>query len=78
MIYRTFKAPTYKEAVLKAKIEMGSNVYIIGRKAIKEGGFLGMFAKNFTEITVAKKLIINAFYKLLVVKGSSRKSSKYL
>ncbi len=54
MIYRTFKAPTYKEAVLKAKIEMGSNVYIIGRKAIKEGGFLGMFAKNFTEITVAK------------------------
>ncbi|MCK4803109.1 MAG: flagellar biosynthesis protein FlhF [Spirochaetes bacterium] len=54
MIYRTFKAPTYKEAVLKAKIEMGSNVYIIGRKAIKEGGFLGMFAKNFSEITVAK------------------------
>lgn len=54
MIYRTFKAPTYKEAVLKARIEMGSNVYIIGRKAIKEGGFLGMFAKHFTEITVAK------------------------
>ena len=54
MIYRTFKAPTYKEAVLKAKIEMGSNVYIIGRKAIKEGGFLGMFAKNFSEITTFK------------------------
>ncbi len=54
MIYRTFKAPTYKQAVLTAKIEMGSNVYIIGRRAFKEGGFLGMFAKNFIEITVAK------------------------
>ena len=54
MIYKTFKAPTYKEAVLNAKMEMGSNVYIIGRKEVKEGGFLGLFAKNFTQITVAK------------------------
>ena len=54
MIYRTFKATTYKEAVLKAKMEMGSNVYILGRKEIKEGGFLGMFKKTTTEITVAK------------------------
>lgn len=54
MIYKTFKAPTYKEAVLNAKMEMGSNVYIIGRKEVKEGGFLGLFARNFTQITVAK------------------------
>ena len=54
MIYKTFKAPTYKEAVLKAKMEMGNNVYIIGRKEVKEGGFLGLFSKTMTEIIVAK------------------------
>lgn len=54
MIYKTFKAPTYKEAVLKAKMEMGTNVYIIGRKEVKEGGFLGLFSKTMIEIIVAK------------------------
>ena len=54
MIYRVYRAPTYKEAVLKAKMELGSDVYIIARKEVKEGGFLGMFATTLTEITVAK------------------------
>ncbi len=54
MIYKTFKAPTYKEAVLKARIDMGNDVYIVGRKGVKEGGFLGMFTKKMTEITVAR------------------------
>jgi flagellar biosynthesis protein FlhF len=54
MIYRVYRAPTYKEAVLKAKMELGSDVYIIARKEVKEGGFLGMFATIMTEITVAK------------------------
>jgi len=54
MIYKTYKAPTYREAVLNAKMDLGNNVYIIGRKELKEGGFLGLFAKSFTEITVAK------------------------
>jgi len=54
MIYRTYRATTYKEAVIKAKMDLGSNVYIIGRKEVREGGFLGMFAKTFTEITVAR------------------------
>jgi len=54
MVYRTYKAPTYKEAVVNAKMDLGSDVYIIGRKDIKEGGFLGMFKKQYTEITVAK------------------------
>jgi flagellar biosynthesis protein FlhF len=54
MIYRTFRAPTYKEAVLNAKMELGNDVYIIGRKTVKEGGVFGLFAKNLTEITVAK------------------------
>jgi len=54
MIYRTFRAPTYKEAVLSAKMELGSDVYILGRKEVKEGGFLGLFSRTLTEITVAK------------------------
>jgi len=54
MIYKTYRAPTYKEAVLNAKMELGNNIYILGRKEKKEGGFLGLFSKSFTEITVAK------------------------
>jgi flagellar biosynthesis protein FlhF len=54
MIYRVYRAPTYKEAVIKAKMDLGSDVYIIARKEVKEGGFLGMFATVMTEITVAK------------------------
>jgi flagellar biosynthesis protein FlhF len=54
MIYKTFKAPTYKEAVLKAKMEMGTNLYIIGRKEVKEGGFLGLFSRTMIEIIIAK------------------------
>ena len=54
MIYRTYRAPTYKEAVLKSKMELGNDVYIIGRKTVKEGGILGLFAKDLTEITVAR------------------------
>lgn len=54
MIYKTYRAPTYKEAVLNARMDLGNDIYILGRKEIKEGGFLGLFAKTFTEITVAK------------------------
>ncbi|UCB46995.1 MAG: flagellar biosynthesis protein FlhF [Spirochaetota bacterium] len=54
MIYRNFRAPTYKEAVVKAKMEMGNDMYIIGRKEVKEGGIFGLFAQNLTEITVAR------------------------
>jgi flagellar biosynthesis protein FlhF len=49
-----YRAATYKEAVVKAKMDLGSDVYIIARKEVKEGGFLGMFATVMTEITVAK------------------------
>jgi flagellar biosynthesis protein FlhF len=54
MIYRVYRAQTYKEAVVNAKMELGSDVYIIARKEVKEGGFLGMFRNIMTEITVAK------------------------
>jgi flagellar biosynthesis protein FlhF len=54
MIYRVYRASSYKEAVLKAKMDLGSDVYIIARKEVREGGFLGMFGKMVTEITVAK------------------------
>jgi flagellar biosynthesis protein FlhF len=35
-------------------MELGSDIYIIGRKEVKNGGFLGMFTKTSHEITVAK------------------------
>jgi flagellar biosynthesis protein FlhF len=54
MLYRTYRAPTYREAVNKARLELGNGIYIIGRKEVKEGGFLGLFSKKLTEITVAR------------------------
>ncbi|MGQ9615736.1 MAG: flagellar biosynthesis protein FlhF [Spirochaetota bacterium] len=54
MIYRTYRAPTYREAVTRARMELGNAIYIIGRKEVKEGGFLGLFSKRLTEITVAR------------------------
>jgi len=55
MIYKIYRAPSYKEAVLKAKMELGNDVYILSRKDIKEGGVFGLFSKKLVEITVAKK-----------------------
>ena len=55
MIYKIYRAQTYKEAVLKAKMELGNDVYILSRKDIKEGGVFGLFSKKMVEITVAKK-----------------------
>ncbi len=54
MIYKTYRAQTYREAVLDAKMELGNDIYIIGRKNVKQGGIFGLFAKHFTEITVAR------------------------
>jgi flagellar biosynthesis protein FlhF len=54
MIYKSYKAPSYKDAVLQAKMDFGNDVYIIGRKEVREGGFMGMFTKTYTEITVAR------------------------
>ncbi|RKY03514.1 MAG: flagellar biosynthesis protein FlhF [Spirochaetes bacterium] len=55
MIYKIYRAPSYKEAVLKAKMELGNDIYILSRKDIKEGGVFGLFSKKLVEITVAKK-----------------------
>ncbi len=71
MMYRTYRAPTYKEAVLNAKMDLGSDVYILGRKEIKDGGFLGLFSKTFTEITVAKNEDAPGQKKRLAGQGSS-------
>ncbi len=54
MIYRTYKGDNYKEAVLKARMELGNNIYILSRKEVKDGGIFGLFGKRQTEITVAK------------------------
>ncbi len=76
MLYRTYKATNYKEAVVNAKMDLGSNVYIIGRKDIREGGFLGMFKKQFTEITVAKNEDINKALSRKIKKQASDQGEK--
>ena len=78
MIYRTYRAPTYKEAVFNAKMELGNDMYILGRKSVKEGGVLGLFCKNLTEITVAKheEQSVNSSKKQMVKSGQSGQTEK--
>jgi len=46
-------APTYAEALIKAKNELGMDALIVDSKKIRVGGFLGLFQKSMTELTVA-------------------------
>ncbi len=65
MQYKKFLAETYDRAVSKMRMEMGFEAMILGRKDIKKGGFLGtaLGAKEFVEITAAKKDEFNNFVK---------------
>ena len=51
MEYKTYRAKTFQEARLKMLLDAGNRAYIVSHKKIKEGGFLGLFAKPMIEIT---------------------------
>lgn len=53
MKIRRFVADSYKEALDKARAEMGENAMILHTRKFKEGGFLGFFARERVEITLA-------------------------
>lgn len=50
---KRFVAPTYAEALIKAKNELGNDALIVDSKKIRVGGFLGLFQRSMTELTVA-------------------------
>ncbi|MGE5405805.1 MAG: hypothetical protein ACM3PP_12805, partial [Candidatus Saccharibacteria bacterium] len=53
MKIRRFVADSFQEAMNQAKLEMGRDAIILHSRRFKEGGVLGLFAKQRFEITVA-------------------------
>ncbi|KJS23474.1 MAG: hypothetical protein VR72_01260 [Clostridiaceae bacterium BRH_c20a] len=53
MRVKRFVANNIQEAMLQVKIEMGKEAVILHTRRFKEGGFLGLFAKEFVEVTAA-------------------------
>ncbi|MFZ5943689.1 MAG: flagellar biosynthesis protein FlhF [Bacillota bacterium] len=53
MRVKRFVANNIQEAMLQVKIEMGKDAVILHTRRFKEGGFLGLFSKEFVEVTAA-------------------------
>lgn len=53
MIVKKFQAPSEKEAILKAKEELGSGAVVLSVKTLKQRGIFRLFKKDVVEITAA-------------------------
>ncbi|ANQ54319.1 flagellar biosynthesis regulator FlhF [Thermosipho sp. 1063] len=53
MIVKKYLVKDIKEALEKIKIELGKDAVILGTRKIKKGGFLGIGAKTYLEVTAA-------------------------
>jgi len=53
MRVKRFVASNIQEAMMQVKLEMGKDAVILHTRKFKEGGFLGLFSKEFVEITAA-------------------------
>ncbi len=53
MRVKRFVATNMQEAMAKVKNEMGNDAVILHTRHFKEGGFLGLFAKSYVEVTAA-------------------------
>lgn len=53
MQVKRYTAPSYAEALIRAKSELGTDAIIVDNKKVRVGGFLGLFSKMVTELTVA-------------------------
>ncbi|MBZ4649561.1 MAG: flagellar biosynthesis protein FlhF [Thermosipho sp. (in: Bacteria)] len=53
MIVKKYVVKDIKEALEKIKIDLGKDAVILGTRKIKKGGFLGIGAKIFLEVTAA-------------------------
>jgi len=53
MRVKRYIAPTFAEALIQAKNELGTEAMIVENKKLRVGGFLGLFTRQMTELTVA-------------------------
>lgn len=53
MQVKRYMAPTFAEALIQAKNELGTDAVIVESKKIRVGGIFGFFGREMTELTVA-------------------------
>lgn len=53
MQVKRYVAPTFAEALIQAKNELGTDAVIVESKKMRVGGFFGFFGREMTELTVA-------------------------
>lgn len=53
MQVKRYLAPTFAEALIQAKNELGTDAVIVESKKLKVGGLFGLFGRPMTELTVA-------------------------
>lgn len=53
MQVKRYLAPTFAEALIQAKNELGTDAVIVESRKLKVGGFFGFFGRDMTELTVA-------------------------
>jgi flagellar biosynthesis protein FlhF len=53
MHVKRYIAPTYAEALIQAKNELGTEAMIVESKKVKIGGLFGLFGRTVTELTMA-------------------------
>ena len=54
MVIKKYLVTNMNEAMTRIRLELGSDAVIISQRNVKQGGFLGLFAKKFIEVTAAK------------------------
>lgn len=53
MQVKKYMAPTYAEALILAKNELGTDAVIVDSRKVRVGGLFGLFGREMTELTVA-------------------------
>ena len=69
MRVKRYVASDIEEAMIRIKSELGSDAIILHTRHFKEGGILGLFKKNYVEVTAATDTIHEGIQEKLLFKG---------
>jgi len=72
--YKTFRGKNFAEALMKMKMELGSNGIILNQREVKPGGIWGFFKKPEIEIVAVRSNKPNSYSSL--IQHSSKKESE--
>src|SRR6187551_1082723 len=60
MNVKTFQGPSMADALAKVKQELGTSAVILHTRSFKQGGVMGLGARNVVEITASVNVNVNA------------------